>query len=358
MRKHYLDNLRASLVILVVFYHICYILNGVGIEGGVYLGRSYAVCDSFARLVYPFFMVALFAVSGMVSRIALRNGRREYMRKRVDKLLVPSTLGLLAFHFITGYLNTRPAAEYFESIHPVARYFIYVFAGTGVMWFAQLLFVYSAILVLLVSLDRDRKAENALSGMPYPVILALSLAVWASSFVLNAKTIVVYRFGIYLVSFLLGYYVLSGEEAEKRIIRYRFVSLSLAAVSAVLYMVFERENLYVSPESLEGIFTNLYAWFMTLALIGMYGAYMDRTGRVLSFLSARSYDLYVFHYTAMLASVMAISGTGLPLYMKYIIPLLIAFIASYILGAIVRRLPVLRYLILGMRCNRRKAIVS
>ena len=31
MRKHYLDNLRYGIVLLVVFYHIIYIFNSVGV---------------------------------------------------------------------------------------------------------------------------------------------------------------------------------------------------------------------------------------------------------------------------------------------------------------------------------------
>ena len=35
MRKHYLDNIRWSVVVLVVLYHVLYMYNGEGIAGGL-----------------------------------------------------------------------------------------------------------------------------------------------------------------------------------------------------------------------------------------------------------------------------------------------------------------------------------
>lgn len=35
MRKYYLDNIRWATVLLVLFYHVCFMFNGVSIVGGV-----------------------------------------------------------------------------------------------------------------------------------------------------------------------------------------------------------------------------------------------------------------------------------------------------------------------------------
>ena len=39
MRKTYIDNIRASAVLLVLIYHVCYIFNGVGVPGGIPIAR-------------------------------------------------------------------------------------------------------------------------------------------------------------------------------------------------------------------------------------------------------------------------------------------------------------------------------
>lgn len=35
MRKTYIDNIRASVVLIVLIYHVCYMFNGVGVPGGI-----------------------------------------------------------------------------------------------------------------------------------------------------------------------------------------------------------------------------------------------------------------------------------------------------------------------------------
>ena len=51
-------------------------------------------------------MLLLFAVSGMAARFYLeRYTDRDFLRARTTKLLVPSTIGLLVFHWILGYYN-------------------------------------------------------------------------------------------------------------------------------------------------------------------------------------------------------------------------------------------------------------
>ena len=41
MRKAWLDNLRWSVVLLVLVYHVCYLFNGVGILGSIPGARAW-----------------------------------------------------------------------------------------------------------------------------------------------------------------------------------------------------------------------------------------------------------------------------------------------------------------------------
>ena len=67
MRKHWLDNIRWTIVVLVVIYHVIYMYNAEGIQG--VLGKItnlepqwYDVCQ---YALHPWFMAALFIVSGI-----------------------------------------------------------------------------------------------------------------------------------------------------------------------------------------------------------------------------------------------------------------------------------------------------
>ena len=155
MRKKYTHNIRWITVILVVIYHVLYMYNAEGIPGT--LGRitdlPVQYYDMYQYFVYPWFMFVLFIVSGISARSYLTlHSEREFLRTRTEKLLVPSTIGLFAFQFIQGMVNAKIAGG-FESLMQapvVIRYLIIVVSGTGVLWFIQVLWVYSLLLVPIV----------------------------------------------------------------------------------------------------------------------------------------------------------------------------------------------------------------
>lgn len=100
MRKHYLDNIRWGTILLVVLYHVLYMFNGVMTDGVVGSVTDFHGQDVLQYILYPWFMVILFIVSGMCSRYYLeQHSVREFFRARTRKLLVPSTIGL----FVLGW---------------------------------------------------------------------------------------------------------------------------------------------------------------------------------------------------------------------------------------------------------------
>ena len=74
MRKHWLDNLRWFTVLLVLFYHVIYIFNNKGVEGGLggfVEGPSGQPQDIVMYILYPWFMMLLFVLAGISARYAL-----------------------------------------------------------------------------------------------------------------------------------------------------------------------------------------------------------------------------------------------------------------------------------------------
>lgn len=91
----------------------------------------------------------------MCARFALvQQGNRAFLRNRARKLLAPSTLGLFVLHWVTGYLNIRMGGAV-DTIPKPLLYPISVLSGIGPLWFVQLLFLFSAILVLIRRIDRN-----------------------------------------------------------------------------------------------------------------------------------------------------------------------------------------------------------
>ena len=123
MRKYYLDNIKWITVVIVVLYHVIYMYNAEGIQGvyGKITDLEVQYFDVFQYIVYPWFMMLLFMVSGVTSRLYLdTHTHREFIDSRTTKLLVPSTIGLLAFQFLQGYVNVYRGTGR-VMISPVAR---------------------------------------------------------------------------------------------------------------------------------------------------------------------------------------------------------------------------------------------
>ena len=160
MRKYYLDNIRWITVVIVVLYHVIYMYNAEGIPGvcGKITDLEVQYFDVFQYIVYPWFMMLLFMVSGISSWLYLDNhSHREFISSRTTKLLVPSTIGLFAFQFLQGYVNVSLGDAVLKDpgIPLIAKVLICIASGVGVLWYIQLLWLFSMLLVLVRRIDRQ-----------------------------------------------------------------------------------------------------------------------------------------------------------------------------------------------------------
>lgn len=350
MRRPYLDNLRWATVLLVVAYHVCYLFNGVGIPGGIPGAESIPALDTAAGAVYPWFMVLLFAAAGISARWALdRRTVGQFLRERRDKLLVPATLGLFALHWVTGcwnlYLGGGLAYLPGPLVYPVA-----VLSGTGPLWFAQMLFLFSCLLALIRRLDRRDRLWRACGTGNLLWLLLLVLPIWGSAQVLNLPVLTMYRFGIYLAAFLTGYLVLSHPEAQRTLERFCLPLLAGALACGGAYCLRWRGRNFTAPACLQSFLTNLYLWLAVLALLGLAGRYWNRETPATRWLARRSFGLYVLHYPVLitLCALLARWG-GLSPAWNYALALAAGLGITLLLYELLRRVPVLRYLILGQR---------
>lgn len=83
---------------------------------------------------------------------------KEFIRDKTRKLLVPSTVGLFVLQWILGYYNMKisGALESFESVPGIVRYVIMAISGIGVLWYIQVLWIFSMLLLLVRKFERDR----------------------------------------------------------------------------------------------------------------------------------------------------------------------------------------------------------
>lgn len=351
MRRNYLDNLRWATVLLVLVYHVCYLFNGVGILGNIPGAPNLPWCDWFAAAVYPWFMALLFLAAGMSSRFALENRTaKEFLRERAIKLLVPSTLGLFILHWVTGYLNIKMGGG-LAYIPGFLVYPISAISGTGPLWFAQMLFLFSCALVLLKKVDRGDRLWEWCGRLPVWVAAVVTLfLLWGGAQVGNLPVLTMYRFGIYFGAFLLGHYVFSHDGVIDALAKGWPWLAGLAVLAGGVYLYRYGGGDYTDPACLRSFLTNCYAWLAVLALLGLFRRCFDRANTVCGYLTRASFGLYVLHYPAFLwTGYLLTAYCALPAAANYLILLVCGTALTFAAYEGLRRVPVLRFLVLGQK---------
>lgn len=349
MRKHYLDNLRWATVILVLVYHVFYIFNGLGIPGAIPGAKNIPAFDWAAGLIYPWFMVLLFVIAGMSARYALqKRTAKQFLRERAVKLLLPSTLGLFAVHWITGYLNIKIGGG-LEYIPKPLLYPISALSGIGPLWFIQMLFLFSCALILLRKADREDKIWALCGKADVPFILSLSVLIFGAAQILNMPVLTMYRFGIYFTAFLIGYYVFSHEEVQARIEKMRVPMACLTLAGAALYAGRWGGMDYTAPRCLESLITNLYLWAAVLALLGFGRRYLNVETAFSRYMARSSFGVYILHYPGlMLTGYILHSRFNFRPAVNYALALGLETAFSFAAYELFKRIPLVNLLVLGM----------
>ena len=350
MRRNYLDNIRWITVILVLVYHVFYLFNGVGVLGGIGAFSAVQYQDTFLYFVYPWFMVFLFVIAGMSTRYALKiRTNRQFLKERTRKLLVPSTLGLAAFQWIVGGFYMRINGG-MEAIPVFLRYPIMALSGTGPLWFIQMLWLFSIVLLLIQIIDKKDRLYRLCEKCNTLMLLLLFLPIWGASQILNAPVITTYRFGIYFIAFLFGYFIISQDSVIERIEKIHIPMLFAAIIIGTLYTWYFFGTNYSEAACLKHIFTSLYLWIAVLAILGCGKAWLDKTSAFAGYMTKASFGIYIVHYSVTLLTCYLLKTyLTLPIPILYLAAIVTVLLLSPVLYEIIRHIPCLRFLVLGVK---------
>lgn len=317
-RKIYVDNIRWITVLLVVLYHIFYMFNAEGVFGGIGSFADVQYQDALCYVLYPWFMLLLFVVAGMSSRWALERqedklgsrkaAHRQFIRSRTLKLLVPSTIGMLVFHWMTGWLNvmTSPGAAEVASLPGVIRYFVFVISGFGPLWFIQDLWLFSLLLVVIRLLDKKDRLYTVcgklgeMNAITVTVVLmALAALVWLvaqptapvsldkpQNGLLN-----LYRPLFYFTGYLIGYFVLAHDDVVEKLSSQWAALLLFAVTCAIVFVVNYFGQDYTAVLTHRD--TNIFAWFGVLAFLACGRRWLNKTSAFGTYMTRCSFGIYI-----------------------------------------------------------------
>ncbi len=363
-RYYFIDNLRWVIVLLVLFYHVFYNYNSVGVFGAVGGFTDHQWQDTVCALLNPWFMAMLFVVAGASSRYALRTRTpKEFRKERVRKLLVPTTLGLMVYGCALGLINMRVAgAQLPEGIPLFAKWLIAVASGTGPLWFLQVLLPFSLTLLLIRKVADVEKVDGWLQRLPNwalgLIMVGFFMLLWvASQTQIDNPTASqglfnLYRPVFYFVPFLAGYFIFSSERVHDYLAERAVALVVMAAVCAVGFCWEFYDRDYTSPEAVQGLWCNLFCWSAVLAMMGAFRRWANGTSPFANYMTRSSFGLYVVHMAVCTGACLWLKMSGLPVWADYVLALVATYVGSVVVWEVLRRIPVVRYCVFGIKSRK------
>lgn len=304
MRKYYIDNIRVICIMLLFPYHTFMIYNSWGESFYVY-NTPITSFTLFNIMVYPWWMTLLFALAGISSAYALRTrSGKEYVKERISKLLIPILFGIFLIIPVQCYIADIYHNGYSDGYLEHYKVFFTRFTDlTGYdggftpahTWFMLYLFIISmiALPIMLWYNGREKKINGSSITMPMLLPMLLLILLMTPLLEISGKSI-----GEFLACFLLGYFILSHEEVQEKLMKYRIpLGVSWIMLMIIHNTMFQRawyNNIVWDIEQ------RMLTWIGILAIIGLGRRYLNFNNGSTRYLSTAAFPIYYFHQSVLI----------------------------------------------------------
>lgn len=316
-RIYFLDNLRFTVVIMVVFHHAMLpFVSGTGawwiipqqMISGIY-GQIIGVTDLFI-------MPALFFIAGYFVPLTLEKyGAKKFCWNKFKRLYVPWLIAMVTLsplYMILFYANrvSSEAMPYLVGMY-YWRSYVYFINKISVahLWFLPLLFYFCLFYLPLAKIGKGKLLKLS------PVILVTIFCVVSilfmfligitveNGFAYWIKTIFIEvqisRLATYFLLFLLGSIMYRKEYFEKKKLNW-WKSLIIAGCATqslgLLYLV--KGNALLSA-GIYALCYNVASFAIVFFLLAIFQRFFDSSNKLSSELSRNSYGVYLLHVVVM-----------------------------------------------------------
>lgn len=300
VRKHYIDNLRWLILLILIPYHTAMAWNTWGEPNYIYFEKNRLI-SSIVVFFSPYFMPLLFLLAGISTRYAFKKRTcKEYITERAKRLLLPLTFGTIVLMPVMCYLGDKFNCSYDGGFFEHYSVFFTKFTDLtgadggfsfGQFWFCLYLFVISAISVGVLAIIKN-KSEETQKSIPFSVVIFLGLPLPILSEILSigGKSLAEYTY-----LFLLGYFVFSDDKTIDRTEKCRCLLLGIGLLATILnvYLFLWCDKEYIL---LNKVTNYLSEWFMILALMGLAKGHLNFTGKVSDYMAKSSFLFYTWHF--------------------------------------------------------------
>ena len=349
MRKHYIDNLRWIILLILIPYHAAMAWNTWGEPNYIYFEGNRFI-SSIIVFFSPYFMPLLFVLAGVSTKFALqKRSNKEYLVERVKRLFVPFLFGTIVLMPIMAYLADRFNHSYSGGF--VEHYTIFFTKYTdligadggfslGQFWFLLYLLIISAIGVGVIALLKRIVLKSEITIPFWNVcLLGLPLPLLSELLSIGGKSLVEY---MYL--FMLGYYIFANEKiinkAEKNCWLLFGIGLVATILNTYLFIWADKEFVLINT-----VTKYVSEWIMVIALIGLAKKYLNFSGNVSSYMNKRSFLFYIYHFIWVVLFQYILYGVvGDHIFILFMGTVLLAYGATFICCEISSRIPFMCFL--------------
>ncbi len=363
-RRSDLDWLRTLAVLLVLPFHSLLVFVQKP-DSVVFMKDTIDCyyCDKIAGFIDVYHMPLLFVIAGMSTAFALKKrSGGQYLGERVLRLLMPLLFGIAFFVAPMTYITQVAQGKALSFWQHYANFFTFgpdITGRSGTftpahLWFILFLFFFSLVALPLFLLLQARQSHQAVQGMgrffEKPIallLLGLPIAIAGRTEFMGATNPI-----YYLVVFVTGYLMMTDERYQKAIDRDWPWMLILAVILETMrdtgwpYTV---DN--TLPRALRDVAMELNRWVWVLAILGIGRRLLNRTGKVLDYLSEAAYPFYLMHFLVLTAVTYYVVQIQAAIPVKYLLIVAIAFAITFLMYEAARRIAPLRFL-LGMKSHK------
>ena len=362
-RINWIDNLRITVIILVVILHAAVTYSGLG---GWYYKENEQV-DMFSTIFFAFyltftqayFMSLLFMVSGyFTQRSLLQKGTGKFIRSRLFRLGVPLLIYIFIIHPLAVKLvhTDLDINWYLDGIMELR-----FFGWTGPLWFVEALLLFTLIYAVIFKLFIRREFSVSLKITPLNVIFLIAIitiVAFALRLVYPMGTdfynLQFSFFSAYMIMFAMGILIYASGWFEQITFRdgkkWLFISLGIGIPAWLVIILFggpmEGIMLFEGGMNWPAFFYALWESFFCvtfiIALVGLFKYRMNGGGRFQRFLSDNAFGVFVFHAPVLIGISILLKELVLHPIAKFFLVAAIAIPVSFFVAWLVRRIKLLR----------------
>jgi glucan biosynthesis protein C len=372
-RLDFVDNLRSTMIILVVSMHAAVTYSHVGSwyfmedpkPGTVVL----AVFATYQIFLQAFFMGLLFLLAGYFVPAAFdRKEFAGFVGERLVRLGLPSLLYMLIVQPFTVYWLLRNFAKP-EIPSLTAAYWPYIrsgrfLGGSGPMWFAVALLLFSLLYAGLRLLHTGAARNEPHAPVPHNRhVVCLALLIGLCAFLVrtiqpigtNILNMQLCFFSQYIILFCVGIY---GRRLNWLLrIPYSFGMRWLAwtaFIGSILWFVLLVALLKTHTEDKLGrgwtwqnaafsFWESFFSVGISLGLLVLFREKLNYTGKIQRWLSENSFAVYMFHTPVLIAVTFLLRGVEAPKLLKFAVATILAVAATFGASSLFfRRIPILK----------------